>query len=79
MGRSRQVADAYISQGGRTAGYGRAEYVDDLLDLTNFVVWAESDAAMFGGVRAADAFRAMCRLLDADAIKLRKIALGETP
>ena len=74
---AKQVADAYISRGGRMPGYGRDEYVNDLIDLSSFVAWAEHDGQMFGGVDAKDAFRAMCRLLDVDVIALRNTALGK--
>lgn len=71
-----EVADRYISPGGRTAAYDRSAFTDDLMTLSGFLAWAEDDGADFGGVRAKDAYSAMCRLLDVDAIKLRKIMTG---
>lgn len=70
-----QIADRYISKGGRTADYGRKEFTDDLIIAANFLIWAEGTC--FGGERAEDAYLAMMRLLDMDPIKLRKIVKGE--
>lgn len=71
------IADKYIAPSGRTAKYDRAAYVSDLMAATSFMAWAEHDGEQFGGVRAGDAFLAMCRMLDVDPIRLRKIAFGE--
>lgn len=73
---AKTIADQHISRGGRTAAYDKEAATDDLLDLANFLVWAESDGAYFGGVDAGQAYRAACRLLDVDVIALRKVALG---
>ena len=71
------TADKYISQGGRTAEYSRSDYVDDLIKLSSFLVWAEEDGAFYAMTEARDAFKAACRLLDVDSVKLRKAAKGE--
>lgn len=71
-----QVADQYISPSGRTPVYDRKAFTDDLITASCFLAWAEEEGAYFGGETAADAFRAVCRLLDLDPIKLRKIAKG---
>ena len=70
------TADKYISQGGRTDGYSRTDYVDDLATLSSFLAWAEEDGAFYGMTDAKDAFKAACRLLDVDSVKLRKAAKG---
>lgn len=70
-----QIADRYISKGGRTAGYGRKEIADDLLVAADFLVAAESE--YFGGHTGAEAYLAMMRILDMDPIPLRKIIKGE--
>lgn len=68
-------ADQYISKGGRTPSYGKAEFTDDLLCASCFLVWAESEE--FGGYSGREAYQAMMRMLDMDPIKLRKIVRGE--
>lgn len=73
----REIASRYISPGGRLDSYGKREAADDLMVAAGFLVWAEADGAEFGGHSAAEAFRAMCRMLDLDAIRLRKIMKGE--
>jgi hypothetical protein len=70
------IADRYISAGGRPANYDRDALVSDLADLSAFLAWAAEDDAIYGAVRANDAFLAACRLLDVDAAKLRAIAAG---
>ena len=72
-----EVADKYISKGGRVKPYGRDNYIMDLIILSNFLVWAEDDGAMYGMEHASDAFKSMCRLLDIDGVTLKKIARGE--
>lgn len=71
------VADRYISPGGRTPAYNQRTWAEDLMTLSDFLVWAEDDGAFYAGHRAQDAFAAMCRLLDVDGVKLRKIMRGE--
>lgn len=71
------VADKYISQGGRTAGYDKGAWTDDLMTLACFLAWAQEDGAYFGGHDAKDAFQAMARLLDLDGVRLRKIMTEE--
>lgn len=71
------VADQLISKSGRLASYGKAEFTADLVVVSSFLAWAEQDGEIFGGETAEEAFRSMCRLLDIDPIRLRKIALGE--
>lgn len=71
------VASRYISEGGRTADYGRDEFTTDLITASNFLCWAEDDGAFYAGHTAKEAFKAMCRMLDMDSVKLRKIAMGE--
>ena len=71
------IASRYISEGGRTADYGHDEFVSDLMTASNFLCWAEHDRAFYAGHTAQEAFKAMCRMLDMDSVKLRKIAMGE--
>lgn len=71
-----KIADKYISKSGRTAKYGREAMVDDVVDAGSFLVWAEDDGAMYGGVEAKDALRAVCRLLDLDPRGLRRAIMG---
>lgn len=71
------VASRYISKGGRTADYDRNAYTEDLMDVAGFLAWAEDDGAFYGMVKADDAFKAMCRLLDVDSVRLRKVMKGE--
>lgn len=71
------VASRYISRGGRTAGYDRDAYTEDLMSVAGFLAWAEDDGAFYGMVDAGDAFKAMCRLLDVDSVRLRKVMKGE--
>lgn len=70
------IADKFISRGGRTAEYSRTDYVADMVTAASFLAWAEDDGAMFGGETAKDAFMAFCRLLDVPAVKLRKTVTG---
>ena len=70
-------ADRYISKGGRTLGYGRDEFAADLHTAVTFMCWAQDDGAYYAGHTAQEAFKAMCRMLDMDSVKLRKIAMGE--
>ena len=72
MTRAKKIADKYISESGRTRSYDRAAFTDDLLCLAIFLYWAEEDAAMYAGVDAKEAFRAMCRMLDFDPRRLRE-------
>lgn len=69
------VADKYISKSGRTAGYDRGVFTDDLLCACRFLVWAEDE--YFGGESGEDAYRAVMRMLDMDPRQLRKIVKGE--
>lgn len=71
------TASRYITPSGRTANYDRAAYVDDMVTFASFMAWAEHEGEYFGGATAGDAFKAACRMLDVDPIKLRKIALGD--
>jgi len=72
-----QIADHYISPGGRTTNYDRRAFTDDLICASSFLVWAAQDGAFYGGERATDAYQAMMRLIDMDPIRLRKIILEE--
>lgn len=76
-GDAKEIADRFISRGGRTPSYDRAAYVEDLIDVSSFLAWAEQEGETFGGVSAGQAFRAMYRLVDVDVIGLRKAAMGE--
>lgn len=68
-------ASRYISEGGRTADYGKDQYAEDLLCVASFLVWAEGE--YFAGYTGADAYQAFMRLIDRDPIMLRKIVKGE--
>lgn len=70
------IADRYISKGGRTPDYDKTAYTNDLMTISGFLAWAEQDGAYFGGHEAKDAFKAMCRMMDMDIIELRNIMLG---
>lgn len=67
-----QIADRYISKGGRMADYSRDAATEDLMTLSLFLLWAEEDRAVYGGHDAREAFQAMCRILDIDKAGLRK-------
>ncbi|WP_323008976.1 hypothetical protein [Paracoccus sp. (in: a-proteobacteria)] len=69
-------ADRYISKGGRTADYGKSAFTADLIVASSFLAWAEYDGAYYGGESAKDAFKAMCRMLDMDSVRLRKAVMG---
>lgn len=69
------IASKYISEGGRTAAYGKDQFCADLMVAAHFLVWAEDD--YYGGHTGKDAYAAMMRMLDMDPIKLRKIIKGE--
>lgn len=71
-----KVADKYIRPSGRTRDYGRDEFVSDLMDIGNFLCWAEESGTQFGGVTAKDALGAMCRAMDIDPRGLRKAIMG---
>lgn len=71
-----EIADRYISRGGRAAAYGKDAFAEDLIVASNFLCWAEDDGAYFAGHTAQEAFKAMCRMLDIDSVALRKIAMG---
>ena len=82
MRRRADIVDKYITASGRTPDYGRDQFTDDLFAAGNFLAWAEESGAMFGGVDAKDAMRAMCRMLDIDPRGLRKAIMdpfGEKP
>lgn len=70
-----KVADRYISKSGRTAGYGKSDFTDDLITASSFLVWAENE--YFGGHTGKEAFQAMMRMLDMDTMALRKIVRCE--
>lgn len=65
-----EVADRYISKGGRTADYDMPAFADDLLVVSLFLAWAEDE--YFAGHTGKEAFAAMCRMLNIDPIGLRK-------
>ena len=69
------TASRYISKGGRTAAYGQSEWIDDLICVASFLVWAEHE--YFAGYTGAESYQAMMRLIDRDPIELRKIVRGE--
>lgn len=64
------VADRYISKGGRTADYDRSAFSEDLMTAGLFLLWAEDE--YFAGHAGKEAFAAMCRMLDIDPIGLLK-------
>lgn len=68
----KKIADEFISRSGRTTDYDRGKFVDDLIDVSSFLLWAETENQHYAGVDAKDAFRSLCRLLDVDVIGLRK-------
>lgn len=70
-----EVADRYISLGGRLPNYGRKEVLEDLETLSTFLAWAEEDGAFYAGYTAKEAFQAMTRILDVDAVELRKVVM----
>lgn len=70
-----ETTDRYISKGGRTNDYGRADFVDDLMVAASFLCWAENDGAYFAGYTAQEAFKSMCRMLDMDSVALRKAVM----
>lgn len=72
---SNKIADKYISESGRTRNYGPSSKIDDLICAASFLVWAEDQ--YFGGEKGSDAFRAMCRLVDVNPRKLRKVVRCE--
>jgi hypothetical protein len=63
------VADRYISPGGRDAHYVPAA---DVVTLASFILWHDR-GHMQGGVTANDAALAMARLLDIPLAKLRGV------
>jgi len=75
----KDVADQFITRGGRTRDYGRDHFVNDLIDVSSFLLWAQDDGKQYAGVEANDAFRALCRLLDIDVVGLRKAIMGDHP
>lgn len=74
MTNPKSIADKYITPSGRTRRYGVAEFRDDLIVASEFLIWAEDE--YFGGHTGKDAYRAMMRMLDMDPRPLRKIVRG---
>jgi hypothetical protein len=71
------VADRYISRGGRVRGqYDQEAVSDDVLTVASFLGWHEPDEVM-GGERADAAWSAFCRLMDLPSAELRNIIRGE--
>jgi hypothetical protein len=69
---AQKVADKYVSRGGAVHGaYDRAAKVDDLLVLGSFLAW-QGQHDWCGGYQPADAWAAMCRLLDLHPVEFRK-------
>jgi hypothetical protein len=73
MNKHDQVADKYVSRGGRGQGrYHHEDVTNDLITLGSFLAWQDDDE-LSGGVWAKDAWAAMCRLLDLHPVELRKV------
>jgi len=66
------LADNYISRGGRLPSYDSGFASRDLLAVGSFILYHDREHVM-GGVTAAEAFEAFCRLLDLPAAKYRTI------
>lgn len=75
---ARRVADRYIERGGYLPGEREQQWPDDLLCVASFIAWHD-DNALWGGYRADDAFRSLCRLLNLSSVELRNIIRGESP
>jgi len=69
---SSTVADRYIARGGGSPSPTGHDIASDLVDLSSFLLWHE-EGDPYGGIRAEDAFLAMCRLLNVEPHKIRKI------
>lgn len=73
---TKQVADKYIERGGYARGERSEKWAGDLRDVLMFIAWHD-DSHMRGGVRAADAYRSACRLLNLEPHEMRRIIRGE--
>lgn len=73
---AKRLADKYIERGGYALDERSEKWVDDLRDVLSFIVWHD-DNDLRGGVRAADAFRSACRLLNLEPHEMRRIIRGE--
>lgn len=76
MGERHRIADRYIEPGGYLPGERQERTPDDLLCVAIFIGWHD-DKHVMGGVRAEEAFRAFCRLINVPSVALRKIVRGE--
>lgn len=70
--REPSLADAYISVGGRLPRYNLSDVSRDLVAVSSFILHHQDDD-MIGGITAADAYEALCRLIDIPAAKVRSI------
>jgi hypothetical protein len=73
---TQRLADKYIERGGYMPGERRERHVEDLLAVLSFVGWHEP-GHLQGGVRAGEAFLALCRLLNLEPAAMRKIIRGQ--
>lgn len=69
---AKTIADKYISRGGGAPDGDKEEFVRDLITLGNFILWHDKDD-MHAMVYPADAFAAMCRLLNVEQHRIRDI------
>jgi hypothetical protein len=76
MGDPRLVADRYISRGGGSPLPTVSEFADDLLKVSNFILWHD-ERDMRGGVRSQEAWLAFCRLVNVEPRKIKDIVRPE--
>lgn len=66
------IADKYISRGGGKPRPEFDDFVKDMMTLGNFILYHD-DRDMHACVYPADAFAAMCRLLNLEPHRIREI------
>ena len=67
-----RTADKYLSRAGGPPAPTTHDVAKDIVTLSNFLLWHE-DNDIWGGVKAKDAYMAMCRMLNVEPHKIRAI------
>ncbi len=74
---AKRTANKYVEPGGYVHGERPKRAAGDLLAVLKFIAWHD-DNDLWGGERAGEAFKALCRLIELAPVEMRKIVRGET-
>lgn len=66
------VADKYISRAGGSPQPTRDDLVNDLVTVSNFILWHDENHIQ-GGVRTREAWMSFCRLMNVEPFKIEQV------